>query len=114
MKLKSMLMLTAVILTAFASVTVSSASDVAVDGGPAFQTLERIETIVYGSPQGGGLLSRLNTAEKEVFGRELPGSLTERQTAMLDFLEKGTTTQPSLLFKLSVAEWAVTQQIHPE
>ena len=113
MKLKSMLMLTAVILTAFASVTVSSASDVAVDGGPAFQTLERIETIVYGSPQGGGLLSRLNTAEKEVFGRELPGSLTERQTAMLDFLEKGTTTQPSLLFKLSVAEWAVIQEIHP-
>jgi hypothetical protein len=32
---------------------------------------------------------------------------------MLDFLEKGTTTQPSLLFKLSVAEWAVIQEIHP-
>ena len=114
MKLKNMLMLAAAILTVFASVTVSSASDVGADGGPAFQTLERIETIVYGSPKGGGLLSRLNTAEKDVFGRELPGSLTERQTAMLDFLEKGTTTQPSLLFKLSVAEWAVSQQIHPE
>jgi hypothetical protein len=34
-------------------------------------------------------------------GGEPPGSLTERQTAMLDFLEKGTTTQPSLLFKHS-------------
>ncbi|MDD4160626.1 MAG: hypothetical protein PHO18_06745 [Synergistaceae bacterium] len=114
MKLKSLSMLAAVVIALLASVSVSFASDVAADGGPAFQTLDRIETIVYGSPQGGGLLARLNTAEKDVFGRELPGSLTERQTAMLDFMEKGTTTQPSLLFKLSVAEWAVAQQIHPE
>lgn len=114
MKFKKMLTLTVVVLTVFAFMSVAFASsDALVDGGPAFQTLERIEIIVYGSPQGGGLLSRLNSAEKDVFGRELPGSLTERQTAMLDFLEKGTTTQPSLLFKLSVAEWAVIQEIHP-
>ena len=114
MKFKKMLTLTVVVLTVFAFMSVAFASsDAIVDGGPAFQTLERIEIIVYGSPQGGGLLSRLNSAEKDVFGRELPGSLTERQTAMLDFLEKGTTTQPSLLFKLSVAEWAVIQEIHP-
>ena len=114
MKCKKMLTLTVVVLTVFAFMSVAFASsDAIVDGGPAFQTLERIEIIVYGSPQGGGLLSRLNAAEKDVFGRELPGSLTERQTAMLDFLEKGTTTQPSLLFKLSVAEWAVIQEIHP-
>lgn len=80
---------------------------------PAFKTLERIETIVYGAPREGGLINRLNDVEKTVFGRELPGSLTERQTALIDFLERGTSTQPSLLFKLSVAEWAVEQQIHP-
>ncbi len=80
---------------------------------PAFQTLERIETIVYGSPRDGGLMNRLNDVEKATFGRELPGSLTERQTALIDFLEKGTGTQPSLLFKLSVAEWGIEQQIHP-
>ncbi|WP_455599703.1 hypothetical protein [Cloacibacillus sp.] len=80
---------------------------------PAFQMLERIETIVYGRPRDGGLLNRLNDVEKTVFGRELPGSLTERQTALIDFLEKGTGTQPSLLFKLSVAEWGIEQQIHP-
>ena len=113
MKLKSYLILAAVVIAVFSSASLSFASDAAADGGPAFQTLERIETIVYGSPQGGGLLSRLSAAEKDVFGRELPGSLTERQTAMLDFLEKGTTTQPSLLFRLSVAEWAVAQEIHP-
>ncbi|NLV82365.1 MAG: hypothetical protein GXZ18_05065 [Synergistaceae bacterium] len=78
-----------------------------------FQTLDRIETIVYGAPQSGGLLPRLSKAEKDVFGRELPGSLTERQTAIHDFLEKETATQPSLLFKLAVVEWAVAREAHP-
>ena len=32
---------------------------------------------------------------------------------MLDFLEKGTTTQPSLLFKLAVTEWGVAREVHP-
>ncbi|MDO5114801.1 MAG: hypothetical protein Q4D58_01750 [Synergistaceae bacterium] len=80
---------------------------------PAFQMLERIETIIYGRALEGGLINRLNEVEKTVFGRELPGSLTERQTALLDFLEKGTATQPSVLFKLSVAEWGLEQRIHP-
>lgn len=84
------------------------------EAGPAFLVLERVETIVYGSVQGGGLLSRLSNAEKDVFGRELPGSLTERQTAMLNFLEAGSESQPSLLFKLAVAEWGVDQEISPE
>lgn len=90
------------------------AADAAGDNGPVFQVLERIETIVYGSTTGGGLLTRLSNVEKDVFGRELPGSLTERQTAMLNFLEKGSESQPSLLFKLSVAEWGVDQKTYPE
>ena len=80
---------------------------------PAFEMLERIETIIYGSKREGGLLNRLNDVERTIFGRELPGSLTERQTALIDFLERGTDTQPSVLFKLSVAEWGVSQEIHP-
>lgn len=84
-----------------------------VNTAPAFQMLERIETIVYGSTREGGLINRLNDVEKSIFGRELPGSLTERQTALIDFLERGTGSQPSILFKLSVAEWGVDQQIHP-
>ena len=78
-----------------------------------FQTLERIETIVYGASQTGGLLPRLSAAEKDVFGRELPGSLTERQTAIIEFLEKETSMQPSLLFKLAVAEWSVSRKSYP-
>lgn len=84
------------------------------DDTTVFQVLERVETIVYGSAQGGGLLARLNNVERDVFGMELPGSLTERQTAMLNFLEKGSQSQPSLLFKLSVAEWGVNLEIRPD
>ena len=83
------------------------------DSKPAFEMLERIESIIYGSKRDGGLLVRLSDVERTIFGRELPGSLTERQTALIDFLERGTDTQPSVLFKLSVAEWGVQQEIHP-
>ena len=114
MKNRFSIFLLTVVLFIFAVTSAVSADEVtAADATPAFQTLERIETIVYGAPQGGGLLPRLSKAEKDVFGRELPGSLTERQTAMLDFLEKGNATLPSLLFKLGFAEWAVNQKMHP-
>jgi hypothetical protein len=116
MKFGNRILALAVLILAMAALPVfadDTANLTTADSGQAFQTLERIETIVYGAPQGGGLVNRLANVEKEVFGRELPGSLTERQTAMLDFLEKGSTTQPSLLFKLAVTEWGVSREVHP-
>ncbi|MCF0247267.1 MAG: hypothetical protein HUJ86_01540 [Synergistes sp.] len=97
--------------------TVSTGNDNTIvkplDSDPAFQMLDKIEIIVFGNQRSGGLVGRLDEVEKTVFGRELPGSLTERQAALLDFLEKGSGGQPSLLFKMSVAEWATEQQNHP-
>lgn len=83
-------------------------------GAALFQVLERCEVIVYGQAQTGALLSRLVRLEKDVFGRELPGSLTERQTAMIRFLEQGTSTSPSLLYKVAIAEWGTMKKINPE
>lgn len=83
-------------------------------GTALFQVLERCETIVYAQTQTGALLPRLARLEKDVFGRELPGSLTERQTAMLKFLEQGTETSPSLLYKVAIVEWGTTKKIMPE
>ncbi|MDO4218470.1 MAG: hypothetical protein Q4C78_00520 [Synergistaceae bacterium] len=80
---------------------------------PAFEILDRVETIVYGNINSGGLIERLHSIETVVFGRELPGSITERQTSLLAFLEKSMGSQPSLLFKTSIAEWALEQKIHP-
>lgn len=78
---------------------------------PPFEILAHIETLTYGQPKSGGLISRLAEIEKAYFGRELPGSLAERQQAFLNFLENGLPEQPSFIFKLGVAEWIVTQQV---
>jgi hypothetical protein len=51
--------------------------------------------------------------ERDLFGMELPGSLTERQQALLTFVEEGTPTQPSLIFKVSVAEWVTISKVNP-
>lgn len=76
-----------------------------------FHVMSRVEQLVYGGERTGGLIDRLNSVERDMFGRELPGSIAERQTALLTFIEKGTEYQPSLLFKLGVAEWAVERRI---
>lgn len=80
---------------------------VSADDSQVSRQLDRLETIIYGSARKGGLLTRLDTIEKDLYGTGLQGTLAERQTAHMDFLERGTNGQPSLLFKLSVAEWAL-------
>ena len=82
--------------------------------GSAVQILAGVETQLYGSPQGGGIVDRLARSEKDLFGRELPGNITERQQALSTFLERGGEGQPSLLFKLGVGEWAVAQRVYPD
>lgn len=83
------------------------------EGQTPFQVLGHVEEVIYGQVQNGGLIARLAGVEKDLFGRELPGSIAERQQALLNFIEEGTMGQPSFLFKLGVAEWAVSQKIDP-
>lgn len=77
------------------------------------QGLDRVEEVVYGAPRSGGLLLRLSKVEQDLFGMELPGSLTERQQALQAFVEDGTEAQPSMLFKLGVAEWVTLRRTNP-
>ncbi|MBQ8693988.1 MAG: hypothetical protein IJ520_12705 [Synergistaceae bacterium] len=72
--------------------------------------MERIETLIYGEVSKGGLVDRLGTVERELFGRSLPGTVAERHAAVLNFLEIGTEEQPSMLFKIGVAEWIVNKR----
>ena len=76
------------------------------------QMMETIETILYGESSKGGLIERLSTVEEALFGRSLPGTVAERHTAVLNFLDVGTEDQPSMLFKLGVAEWIVDKKIN--
>ena len=91
----------------------SFAAESQTDARNVLQGIDRIENIVYGAPQSGGLLFRLSAVEKELFGMELPGSLTERELALVRFVEEGSATQPSLIFKISVAEWVTLHRLNP-
>ena len=97
------------IFTASAGLTADSGS--ASERLP-LQGLEKVESIVYGSPGTGGLLLRLSKVERDLFGMELPGSLTERQTALENFIEKGNSAQPSLLFKAAITEWVTVRRVN--
>lgn len=69
--------------------------------------IDYLEQVVYGSTRNGGMLTRLDNIEKDLYGMQLNGSLAERQAAHVDFLKDGANGQPSLLFKMSVAEWGL-------
>lgn len=82
------------------------------DENSSAQMMGTIETILYGESSKGGLIERLSTVEEALFGRSLPGTVAERHTAVLNFLDIGTEDQPSMLFKLGVAEWIVDKKIN--
>jgi len=77
------------------------------------QLLDRTESMVFGEGRTGGLIARLTDLEISMFGRELPGSISDRQNALINFIEKGTPAQPPMLFKLGVAEWVLNQMVFP-
>lgn len=79
--------------------------------GSSGQMMAQIEQIIYGYVAKGGLIERLGKVEEDLFGRSLPGTIAERHAAILTFLEIGTDEQPSMLFKLGVAEWVVNKKI---
>ena len=81
------------------------------NGGSSRQMMEQIEKIIYGYVAKGGLIERLSKVEEDLFGRSLPGTIAERHAAILNFLETGTDEQPSMIFKLGVAEWVVDKKI---
>ena len=106
------LFMTVAILTLLTAVSAFAASDLSEERTP-LQGLDRVESVVYGAPRSGGLLLRLSKVEQDLFGMELPGSLTERQQALQTFVEDGNESQPSLLFKLGVAEWVTLRRTDP-
>ena len=102
-------LITAVTLSLLACCFLAEAAEE--DKGSSAQMMENIEEILYGEVSHGGLVERLSTVERALFGRELPGTMAERHAAILNFLETGTEDQPSMLFKLAIAEWIVDKKI---
>ena len=109
--LVSFLVLLVWVTTCFASEAVPDPDPSMTFEGSSNQMMSRIEEILYGNALNGGLIERLSKAEEDLFGRSLPGTIAERHAAILNFLENGTEDQPSMLFKLGVAEWVVDKKI---
>lgn len=97
----------------FAILSVPMTARAAEEVGTSILQMDKSDMIIFGELRRGGLIDRLNTLEAVLFGRSLPGSISERQQALLSFIQDGNSEQPSLLFKIGVAEWAVSQSIAP-
>ncbi len=104
----------ALVLFVFAS-SICFASEAVPDpdltSGSSHQMMSQIEKIIYGYVLQGGLIERLSKVEEDLFGRSLPGTMAERHAAILNFLDIGTDEQPSMMFKLGIAEWIVDKKI---
>ncbi|MCL2146308.1 MAG: hypothetical protein FWH52_00750 [Synergistaceae bacterium] len=102
-----------ILLLIFIQFVLVSSAYSAEDTGSTIAQMDQAEIIIYGESRRGGLIDRLNELERVLFGRSLPGTLSERQMQLVSFIKTGNADQPSLLFKLGVAEWAVSQSIQP-
>ena len=113
--IKNLKIFAAVLIMLFFASSICFASEAVPDpdenSGSSQQMMQQIEKIIYGYVAQGGLLERLSKVEGDLFGRSLPGTMAERHAAILNFLETGTPEQPSMLFKLGVAEWVVDKKI---
>ena len=106
-----LLMFTFAASAVFASEAVPDPDLNATVSGSSHQMMSQIEKIIYGYVMQGGLIERLAKVEEDLFGRSLPGTMAERHAAILNFLDTGTDEQPSMIFKLGVAEWIVDKKI---
>lgn len=67
---------------------------------PLVKDLETMEKILYGVPQSGSVLTRIEKIEKDLIGDTLSGTLMERSQTLKTFIVTGTFEEPSLDFKI--------------
>ncbi|MGQ9473569.1 MAG: hypothetical protein ACUVRN_05905 [Candidatus Caldatribacteriaceae bacterium] len=67
---------------------------------PLVKDLESMEKILYGIPQSGSVLLRIEKIEKDLIGDTLSGTLMERSQTLKTFIITGTSEEPSLDFKI--------------
>ncbi len=67
---------------------------------PLVQDLEAMEKILYGVPQSGSVLARVEKVERDLIGDTLSGTLMERTQTLKRFILTGTPEEPSLAFKI--------------
>lgn len=75
------------------------------------ENLQRVELMLYGKPQGGALINRLNRLEKDLFGETKTGPLLVRIENVNAYLLGGGIEAASLQLRLNAIEWMIYQEI---
>lgn len=75
------------------------------------QDLSQIEVAIYGAIQEKPLVERVEYLEKELVGRTLPGTITDRAKQLKEFIISGTPEEPSVIFKINASQWILEEKI---
>jgi len=78
------------------------------------QDLTQIEVAIYGVIQEKPLVERVEYLEKELVGRTLPGTVTNRVRQLKEFIITGTPEDPSVIFKINASQWILEEKITNE
>lgn len=75
------------------------------------EVLSQIEMAIYGVTQEKPLIERVECLEKELVGRTLPGTITDRAKQLKEFIISGTPEEPSVIFKINASQWILEEKI---
>ena len=76
--------------------------------------LSQIEMAIYGTTSEKPLIERVEYLEKELVGRTLPGTVTNRVKQLKEFIITGTPEDPSVIFKINSSQWLLEEKITNE
>jgi hypothetical protein len=75
------------------------------------EDLSQVEVAIYGVTQEKPLVERVECLEKELVGRTLPGTITDRAKQLKEFIISGTPEEPSVIFKINASQWILEEKI---
>lgn len=78
------------------------------------EDLSQVEMAIYGVTQEKPLVERVEYLEKELVGRTLPGTITNRAKQLKEFIISGTPEDPSVIFKINASQWILEEKITSE
>jgi len=78
------------------------------------EDLSQVEVAIYGVTQEKPLVERVECLEKELVGRTLPGTITDRAKQLKEFIISGTPEEPSVMFKINSSQWILEEKITNE
>jgi len=107
-KLSSLILITAFIFT---SVLAQFSWAAEASQATLLQDLSQVEIAIYGITQEKPLIERVEYLEKELVGRTLPGTITNRAKQLKEFIISGTPEDPSVIFKINASQWILEEKI---